>query len=64
MAAVRTRLVQMEVVPGAPRDNTRRMLAALDRARADGIALVVFPELAIPGCLLGDAWERQAFLRE
>ena len=64
MAAVLTRLVQMEVVPGAPRDNTRRMLAALDRARADGIALVVFPELAIPGCLLGDAWERPAFLRE
>ena len=38
MAAVLTRLVQMEVVPGAPRDNMRRMLAALDRARADGIA--------------------------
>ncbi|NLF22939.1 MAG: hypothetical protein GX590_07235, partial [Lentisphaerae bacterium] len=58
MASVRTRLVQMEVVPGAPRDNTRRMLAAIARARAEGVALVAFPELAVSGCLLGDAWER------
>jgi NAD+ synthase (glutamine-hydrolysing) len=64
MAAVRTRLVQMEVVPGAPRGNTRRMLEAIARARADGVALVVFPELAVPGGLIGDAWERPAFLRE
>ncbi len=63
-AAVRTRLVQLEVEPGAPRANTARMLAAIEQARADGVALVVFPELAVPGCLLGDAWERTAFLRE
>ena len=64
MDAVRTRLVQMEVVPGAPRTNVQRMLAALAQARADNVALVVFPELAIPGGLIGDAWERTAFLRE
>ena len=63
-ATVVTRLVQMEVVPGAPRDNTRRMLEALGRARADGVGLVVFPELAVPGCLLGDLWDQPAFLRE
>jgi NAD+ synthase (glutamine-hydrolysing) len=64
MNSVRTRLVQLEVTPGAPRDNTRRMLAAIAQARADGVMLVVFPELAVPGCLIGDAWERTAFLRE
>jgi len=63
-ATVMTRLVQMEVVPGAPRDNTRRILDALGRARADGAGLVVFPELAVPGCLLGDLWDQPAFLRE
>jgi NAD+ synthase (glutamine-hydrolysing) len=64
MTSVCTRLVQMEVVPGRPRANTQQMLAALEQARADGVALVVFPELAIPGCLMGDEWERSAFLRE
>lgn len=58
------RLVQMEVRPGSPRENLRRMLAALDEARRAGVGSVAFPELAIPGYLLGDEWERPSFLRE
>lgn len=61
---VLTRLVQLEVRPGAPRENTARMLARIAAARGDGVALLVFPELAVPGCLLGDEWERPSFLRE
>lgn len=61
--AVNVRLVQLEVLPGQPEANTRRMLDAVAQARADGVALVAFPELAIPGYLLGDMWDRPAFLR-
>ncbi len=61
--AVQVRLVQLEVLPGRPEANTRRMLEAVAQARADGMALVAFPELAVPGYLLGDMWDRPAFLR-
>jgi NAD+ synthase (glutamine-hydrolysing) len=54
----------MEVLPGRPRENAERVLAHVDEARRAGRELVVFPEMAIPGYLLGDEWERPAFLRE
>ena len=62
--ALRIRLVQMEVRPGRPRTNAASMLAQVAAAREAGAKLVVFPEMAIPGYLLGDEWERPAFLRE
>lgn len=58
------RLVQMNVLPGRPRDNTAVLLRHIAQARTDGVRLIVFPEMAIPGYLLGDEWEREAFLRE
>jgi NAD+ synthase (glutamine-hydrolysing) len=61
--SMRVRLVQLEVEPGRPVENTERMLLRIATARADGIELLVFPELAVPGYLLGDEWERSAFLR-
>jgi len=60
---VNVRLAQIEVLPGRPEANTRRMLEAVARARADGVDLLAFPELAVPGYLLGDLWDRPAFLR-
>ncbi len=61
---VRTRLAQIEVIPGRPVANTRRMCDLIDEAHRDGVELLVFPEMAIPGYLLGDEWEYAAFLRE
>jgi NAD+ synthase (glutamine-hydrolysing) len=40
------------------------MLTRIREARQAGAELVVFSEMAIPGYLLGDEWERPAFLRE
>ncbi len=57
-------LAQIRVLPGQPAANTETMLKAIASARAQAAELVVFPEMAIPGYLLGDAWERDAFLRE
>lgn len=61
---IKVRLEQMEVMPGHPDRNTARIIAAIGEARRAGIQLVVFPELAVPGYLIGDAWERPAFLRD
>lgn len=61
---IRVRLVQMEVLPGRPIDNTSKILDGIREARRDGVDLIVFPEMAIPGYLLGDEWEREAFLKE
>lgn len=61
---LRTRLVQMEVLPGRPTENVSVMLNHIGQARADGVRLLVFPEMAIPGYLIGDEWEHPAFLRD
>ncbi len=61
---LKTRLYQLDVIPGDPGTNLSKMLAAIDEARAAGIELLIFPEMAVPGYLLGDAWERPALLRE
>jgi len=63
-ATLRTRLAQIEVLPGRPRDNAERILAAVAGARSDNVDLIVFPEMAVPGYLLGDEWEHETFLRE
>ena len=58
------RLAQIDVQPGRPRVNTRTILQHIQTAIQDGVELLVFPEMAIPGYLLGDEWEHQAFLRQ
>lgn len=60
----RIQAVQMEVQPGQPYLNLEKMLCFLQAAAKDKADIVVFPEMAIPGRLLGDAWDREAFLRD
>ncbi|HOV80079.1 MAG TPA: NAD(+) synthase [Bacillota bacterium] len=57
-------LGQMEVVPGRPDVNTRVMLDMIAEARDKGALMVVFPEMAVPGYLIGDTWEQRAFVRD
>jgi NAD+ synthase (glutamine-hydrolysing) len=64
MTGSKIRLVQMEVLPGRPRENTARVLGHIGQARQAGVDVVAFPEMVLPGYLLGDEWERPAFLRE
>ncbi len=63
-STIKTRLVQFEVAPGLPQANTAVILARIREAVADAVELIVFPEMAIPGYLIGDRWEQQAFLRQ
>ncbi len=57
-------LEQMEVKAGNPEANLSRILEGIARAKEDGKELVVFPEMAVPGYLLGDEWENDAYVRE
>lgn len=57
-------LAQMEVVPGRPDLNFQTMSAFIAQAKKTGVQLLIFPEMAIPGYLLGDLWEQAAFIRD
>jgi NAD+ synthetase len=57
-------LAQLEVTPGRPDLNSAAMLGMIAEARDRKADLVIFPELAIPGYLLGDTWEQPAFLKD
>ncbi|MFT5240505.1 MAG: NAD+ synthase (glutamine-hydrolyzing) [Candidatus Promineifilaceae bacterium] len=58
------RWVQLDVQPGRPRENVRRMKTFIAEAKRDGIDLIIFPEMSIPGYLISDIWEQPAFLRD
>ena len=57
-------LAQMEVRAGRPDLNVESMLGFIGRARAAGAAIVAFPEMCIPGYILGDAWEIDALVED
>ena len=61
---LRAALAQIRVIPGQPAINTEAMLKAIAAAKRQKAKLIVFPEMVIPGYLIGDNWEREAFLRE
>ena len=60
----RIQIGQMTVTPGNPEKNLAKMTAWIEEASRDGADIIVFPEMAIPGYLLGDLWEQEAFLRD
>jgi len=61
---LRIALGQMEVIPGRPDRNFQTMMTMVASARAQKAHIIIFPEMAIPGYLLGDTWEQSAFLRD
>lgn len=55
---------QMEVIPGRPDLNTKKMLSMINEAKTNNADIIVFPEMSIPGYLLGDQWEQRSFLKD
>jgi NAD+ synthase (glutamine-hydrolysing) len=55
---------QIEVKAGHPATNTAKMLEIIELAKKDTVDLLIFPELCIPGYLIGDLWEMEDFLRD
>lgn len=54
----------MQVRAGRPDLNVESMLGFIERARSAGAAIVAFPEMCIPGYVLGDAWEIDALVED
>lgn len=57
-------VAQMRPIPGNIRANVANILELINSARAKGTELIIFPELATSGYLLGDRWEHNAFIAE
>ena len=57
-------LAQIECIAGRPDLNFLKIKEAIQRAKEDHAEMVVFPENSVPGYLIGDQWEEQAYLRD
>ena len=60
----RIALAQMEVRPGRPDLNLATMLETMARAREHDVEVIAFPEMCLPGYLIGDLWEQQALVED
>ena len=54
-------LAQIDVKPAQPEKNLTTMLRMVERAQEAGAHLVAFPEMSLPGYLLGDLWTDESF---
>jgi NAD+ synthase (glutamine-hydrolysing) len=61
---IRALIAQMECVPGNVAENLNRMLDAVITAGRNRVDIVVFPEFATTGYMLGDRWENDDLIRE
>lgn len=61
---LRVRLCQMKVVPGRPDINAEYVKEEIRKAITDGIDLIIFPEMCIPGYLIGDMPEDDCFIAD
>lgn len=57
-------ICQMKVVAKRPDLNVAKMKSMMDEAKANGAELAAFPELCIPGYMIGDAWEDFTFIQD
>ncbi len=64
MKTISIGVAQIEVSPAMPQENARKIARIAEELRSQGAEILVFPELCIPGYLIGDSWERDSFLRE
>ena len=53
---------QMDVIPGRPDENYKRILELISAAKEKQADILLLPEMCIPGYLIGDLWEQQTFL--
>ncbi len=58
------RIIQFKNKPGAPLENAARMVNIIDKARKDGVGLVVFPDKAIQGIYSGFNIFNSAFVED
>ncbi|MFT3738509.1 MAG: NAD(+) synthase [Breznakibacter sp.] len=64
MSNIKVAVAQLNIVPGHPDVNSKKIIAEIKKAAANGDDLIVFPEMAVSGYLLGDEWENRAFVQD
>lgn len=57
-------LSQMRPIPGRPDLNYRTIVREAIKAAGRGVQVIVFPEMAVPGYLIGDRWKSNSFARD
>jgi NAD+ synthase (glutamine-hydrolysing) len=61
---VKIALAQIEICPGQPAKNAEKVIDYIKQAKVAKADIVVFPELCIPGYLIGDQWEEEAYIKD
>lgn len=61
---IKVAIAQIEVMPGRPDLNAAKIIREIETARQHEDDMIVFPEMAVPGYLLGDEWENLAFVKD
>ncbi len=64
MKKIKVAVVQMEVVPGRPDVNFEKIINQIKKAKENGNNIVIFPEMAVAGYLLGDEWENESLIKK
>lgn len=57
-------IAQMEVSPGHPDINVGKILKETEAAKKRQIDVILFPEMAVPGYMIGDEWENDSFIAD
>lgn len=55
-------ICQMHVVPGSPNLNAEYIIEEIYLAAKKKSDVIIFPEMCVPGYLIGDRWEDDAFI--
>jgi NAD+ synthase (glutamine-hydrolysing) len=63
MENIKIAVVQMEVIAGRPDINLKKIIQKIKEARKNKNDIVIFPEMAVPGYLLGDEWENNGLIK-
>ena len=64
IAGLKTAICQMPVIAGDPRANTEYVISEIAAAEKRGCDIVAFPEMGIPGYVIGDRWEDGSFIND
>lgn len=64
MEKMKVAISQMEVLAGHPDVNVDKILKETESAKKRKIDMILFPEMAVPGYLLGDEWENDSFISD
>lgn len=61
---IKVAAAQIEITPGRPDKNAAKIINKIKEAKENQDDMIIFPEMAVPGYLLGDEWENLAFVKD